>query len=331
MKHLAPKKAEETANDGPHPFHKVEHIGGDASEMQNAASESRLQHLGRTAHKLDEGEKDEQWDEPLIFPSLGGYVGVTDMEHSLDTEVSCDNEEQQVLLHYLRVEPVVMLAIVEEEDELQHPGRPKQAAEVIDADERQRFHETEVVSGGIYDKCYREQRPSHHPVDDAPILTDIDQVFGDPRRQKHISQHEAIEQWEENSEISLRSHPQLDGTHTLETSAEFEETCDIGENAHHGNRIRPDDKEIASRNHQGSVEQKLSISEAELHLEEKGKWHRHAHHIEHDDHEHVFSHQAIFAHYLAHRSTIDAARHQEGKSKKEINPRLQATRHITIE
>ena len=59
MKHLAPKQAEETACDSSYPFHKVEYIGGDASEMQDTACESSLQYLGGAAHELDESEEDE--------------------------------------------------------------------------------------------------------------------------------------------------------------------------------------------------------------------------------------------------------------------------------
>lgn len=98
------------------------------------------------------------------------------------------------------------------------------------------------------------------------------------------------------------------------------------ENAHHGNRIGPHDEKIASRHYQRRIQQKLAVGKMELHLEEEGEWHRHAHHVEHDDHEHVFSHQTVLAHYLAHGSSINSARHQEDEGEEEINPRLQPAR-----
>ena len=59
MEHLAPEQAEEASGDGPHPFYKVEHIGGKRAEMKHAARKGSLQHLWRTAHELYEGEEDE--------------------------------------------------------------------------------------------------------------------------------------------------------------------------------------------------------------------------------------------------------------------------------
>ena len=79
LEHLAPKQAEEAAGDGTRPLHEVQCVGGNRPEMEHAAGKGSLQHLGRTAHKLNEGEEDEQRDEPLILPSPGSNVGVTDV------------------------------------------------------------------------------------------------------------------------------------------------------------------------------------------------------------------------------------------------------------
>lgn len=49
----------------------------------------------------------------------------------------------------------------------------------------------------------------------------------------------------------------------------FEETCDVGKNAHHGNRIGPHDEKIASRHYQRHIQQKLAVGKMELHLEEE--------------------------------------------------------------
>lgn len=89
--------------------------------MKHAARKGSLQHLWRTAHELYEGEEDEQQDEPLILPCRRLDVRVTDVEHALDAEIACKNKEYYIHLHNLRIEPVVMLAVGEEEDELQHP------------------------------------------------------------------------------------------------------------------------------------------------------------------------------------------------------------------
>ena len=59
-------------------------------------------------------------------------------------------------------------------------------------------------------------------------------MFGDPGREEHVSQNDAIEQGEEDGEIALGGHPQLDGAHTFEGSAELEEACDVSEDAHQG-------------------------------------------------------------------------------------------------
>lgn len=139
MKHLAPEKAEEATGKGTHPFHKVEHIGCDGTEMQHATRKGGLQHFRRTTHELYEGEEDEQRDESLILPRRRSDVRVTDVEHSLDAEISGKDEEQYIYLHDLRIEPVVVLAIGEEDDELQHPCRPQNAAQIVEADKGNGF------------------------------------------------------------------------------------------------------------------------------------------------------------------------------------------------
>ena len=126
--HLAPEKAEEAAGDGTHPFHEVEHVGGEGTEMQHAPRKGGLQHFRCTAHKLYEGEEDEQREESLILPRRRLDVRVTDVKYSLDAEISGKDKEQYIHLHNLRVEPVVVLTVGEEEDKFQHPCRPQEAA-----------------------------------------------------------------------------------------------------------------------------------------------------------------------------------------------------------
>ena len=118
-----------------------------------------------------------------------------------------------------------MLAVGEEEDELQHPCRPENASQIVEADEGQGLHEAEVVGGYEDRECYQQQGARHRPVDDAPVLVYINKVFGNPRREEHVSQNHAIEQGEEDGKIALGGHPQLDVAHAFEGSAEFEETC----------------------------------------------------------------------------------------------------------
>lgn len=127
VKNLAPEQTEEATDNGAHPFHEVEYIRSEGAEMQHTTRKGGLQHLGCTAHELHEGEEDEQRDEPLILPCRWFYVSVSDVEHSLDAEISRYDEKQYIHLHHLRVEPVVMLAVIEEENEFQHPCRPQDA------------------------------------------------------------------------------------------------------------------------------------------------------------------------------------------------------------
>ena len=95
--------------------------------MQHATRKGGLQHLWYTAHELHEGVEDEQRDETLVFPCTRFDVRVSDVEHSLDAEISRYDEKQYIHLHHLRVDPVVMLAVIEEENEFQRPCRPQDA------------------------------------------------------------------------------------------------------------------------------------------------------------------------------------------------------------
>ena len=124
VKNLAPEQTEEATDNGAYPFHKVEHIRSEGAEMQHATRKGGLQHLWCTAHELHEGEEDEQRDETLVFPCTRFDVRVSDVKHSLDAEISRYDEKQHVHLHHLRIEPIVMLAVGEEENEFQHPCRP---------------------------------------------------------------------------------------------------------------------------------------------------------------------------------------------------------------
>ncbi len=127
VKNLAPEQTEEATDNGAYPFHKVEHIRSEGAEMQHTTRKGGLQHLRCTAHELHEGEEDEQRDEALVFPCTRFDVRVSDVEHSLDAEISRYDEKQYIHLHHLRIEPVVMLAVIEEENEFQHPCRPQDA------------------------------------------------------------------------------------------------------------------------------------------------------------------------------------------------------------
>ena len=117
VKNLAPEQTEEATDNGAYPFHEVEYIRSESAEMQHATCKGGLQHLWCTAHELHEGEEDEQRDEPLILPCRRFDVRVSDVEHSLDAEISRYDEKQYIHLHHLRIEPVVMLAVIEEENE----------------------------------------------------------------------------------------------------------------------------------------------------------------------------------------------------------------------
>ena len=50
------------------------------------------------------------------------------MEHTVDAEIACHDEEHQVHPHDVALKPVVMFSVIEEEDELQHPSRPQEQA-----------------------------------------------------------------------------------------------------------------------------------------------------------------------------------------------------------
>ncbi len=57
------------------------------AKVQDTTRKSRLQHLGSTAHPLDKGKEDKQGHKPLVLPSRGSYIGMTDVAHALNTEV----------------------------------------------------------------------------------------------------------------------------------------------------------------------------------------------------------------------------------------------------
>ena len=106
---------------------------------------------------------------------------MTDVAHALNTEVARHDKQQHVHAQDIAVEPVVVFTIIEKEDKLQHPCRPQQTTQVIDADKRQRLHEMKVMSGDIHHKCHTKQGTGHRPVDDAPVLKNIDKMLGYPR------------------------------------------------------------------------------------------------------------------------------------------------------
>ena len=81
-----------------------------------------LHFLQRTSYRLNiPQQEDEQYGNA---DQTGDAVELTDVEHALDAEIAGKNEEQHIHQHHLRIEPVVMLAVGEEENEFQHPCRP---------------------------------------------------------------------------------------------------------------------------------------------------------------------------------------------------------------
>ena len=140
--------------------------------------------------------------------------------------------------------------------------------------------------------------------------------------QLHTAQYNDVQQRKEHSEVSLRSHPELNVRHALEGALNLTHTF---YEAHRPQQRQEGDvrsKQIAHQRSGGCRYEQGLVGEAKLHAEQQRKIDGHAAKIGVKTHLQVFAHKRRAAHHLIERTEVKPSRQLKRYCHEDVNPGL---------
>ena len=159
------------------------------------------------------------------------------MHHTSTGKEDRDGQRTEHRTPHTRVAPVVILAVGEQPDHLEHRGRPEQTTQPVDSQKWHGAHKTEVLRAGI-DKNERHKQQTHDKILHGVIAaTIVAELLRQPAAGTHVAQHHDVKQGEEYLEVALRRHPQLYVAEALKGSHQFHKTAGVRQHAEHGYRL----------------------------------------------------------------------------------------------
>lgn len=282
--------------------------------------EDLLHDVLRTEYHLVERH---QQQDGFYLLETGEYAGrdvrMAHVRHAAQNEGEGDDGKSREPHHRIAVEPVVMLAIVQQECYLQQQCPPKHEARPVDAVERQ-VHEAEVAHhGGKYEQ-YDQLQPDNQPVHQLPAP-----YAAEPRREHVLcadgGEDDDVQHGEEHTEVALGRNPELDVRHTLERALNFGYPFYEADKPEQGQAGDVHRQQVGGNDGKSRCREQRLVGEAELRAEEHGKPQRHARQIGVDTHHHVFQHVAAVTDKFRQRTQVAPARQLEAAGYKHVYPR----------
>jgi len=106
----------------------------------------------------------------LVGPHLWLVKRVTDREHTPQADNQRNDDGYRHAAHYGTVEPIVPIAVVEEESYLHKQQCPQQASQPVDAEQREFLYHTEMTGTAVhYQQIYQHKR-TYKEVHIAPVV-----------------------------------------------------------------------------------------------------------------------------------------------------------------
>ncbi len=328
--HVHPPVGEEAAGQDARQHGPVQADGSQRLVVHHLLIEYLFEHVLRGEEGLDQRDEQQDGQQVAVGPHPGFQVGMADVAHAADAHRQRDGDGHGQAAHDGTVPPVVELAVAEEVGHLEQQYRPEHAAQPVDAEEGELLDDAEVARAGAQVQQVDQHDAAHEQMHVAPVVV-VHEVRGQQVGQLHAAQDDDVQQGEEDGEVALGRHPQLDGGQTLERSLNLADALDETHRPEQGQVGDVGRGEVAHQHAcRGGHEQRL-VGEAELHAEQQGEVDGHARQVGVQTHQQVFAHEGGFADHLVERAQVQAAGELEGEGEEYVNPRLQPARHEAAE
>ena len=328
--HVHPPVGEEAAGQDARRSPPVEPDADHLFVVHHLFVEHLFEHVLRGEEGLDQRDEQQDGQQVAVGPHPGLQEGMADVAHAADAHHQRDDDGHGQAAHDGAVPPVVPVGIVEEVGHFEQQHRPEHAAQPVDAEEGELLDDAEVArAGGEYQQVDQHDA-AHEQVHVAPVVV-VHQVCGKQVGQLHAAQDDDVQQGEEDGEVALGRHPQLDVRHALERPLYLADALDEAHRPEQGQEGDVGRGKVAHQHaRRGGHEQRL-VGETELHAEQQGEVDGHARQVGVQTHQQVFAHEGGFADHLVERAQVQAAGELEGEGEEDVNPRLQPARHEAAE
>ena len=319
--HVHPPVGEEAAGQDARQHGPVQANGSQRLVVHHFFVEHLFEHVLRGEEGLDQRDEQQDGQQVAVGPHPGLQVGMADVAHAADAPAQGDDNGHGQAAHDGTVPPVVELTVAEEVGHFEQQQRPEHAAQPVDTEEGKLLDDAEVArAGGEYQQV-DQHHTTHEQVHVAPVVV-VHEVRGQQVGQLHAAQDDDVQQGEEDGEVALGRHPQLDGGHALERSLNLADALDETHRPEQGQEGDVGRGKVAHQHaRRGGHEQRL-VGEAELHAEQQGEVDGHARQVGVETHLQVLAHERRLAHHLVERTHVQAAGELEGEGHEDIDPRL---------
>ena len=324
--HVHPPVGEEAAGQDARQHGPVQADGGQRLVVHYLLIEHLFEYVLCGEEGLDQRDEQQDGQQVAVGPHPGLQIGMADVAHAAHAPAQGDDDGHSQAAHDRAVPPVVELTVAEEVGHFEQQHRPKYAAQPVDAEEGELLDDAEVARAGGQVQQIDQHHTTHEQVHIAPVVV-VHEVRGQQVGQLHAAQDDDVQQGEEDGEVALGCHPQLDGGHALERSLNLADALDEAHRPEQGQVGDVGGGEVAHQHAgRGGHEQRL-VGEAELHAEQQGEVDGHARQVGVEAHLQVLAHERRLAHHLVERAHVQAAGELEGEGHEDIDPRLQPARH----
>ena len=324
--HVHPPVGEEAASQDARRSPPVEPDADHLFVVHHLFVEHLFEHVLRGEEGLDQRDEQQDGQQVAVGPHPGLQEGMADVAHAADAHHQRDDDGHGQAAHDGAVPPVVPVGIVEEVGHFEQQHRPEHAAQPVDAEEGELLDDAEVArAGGEYQQVDQHDA-AHEQVHVAPVVV-VHQVCGKQVGQLHAAQDDDVQQGEEDGEVALGRHPQLDVRHAFERPLNLADALDEAHCPEQGQVGDVGRGKVAHQHaRRGGHEQRL-VGETELHAEQQGEVDGHARQVGVEAHLQILAHERRFAHHLVECAHVQAAGELEGEGHEDIDPRLQPARH----
>lgn len=273
-------------------------------EYQRQVEHVLLGRGGRSRHQGHAPEQDEDEEHVVLPEGAQCNVGVAYGGGPLDTQYQQYHGKKQGYPYGFAVEPVIVVAVYADEDDAEQPEASQDAAQIVDALEREVGALPVVAPHAEVDQGKdHDEGPYRDAVHGLPV-EGVEAVPRDDVGRLHASQHKGEEEGEEEGKVAPGGNLELDVAPAGKGAYNLEKTADKREQNHQRQKVADHAQVVAHDEDSGREEQQAARLEAEQQREGHGQP-RHRGIAGHHD---VFGYPRQASRHLWHGRHIDSAR-----------------------
>ena len=267
--------------------------------------------LGRGGCGRHQGHAPEQnKDEQHVVLRKGSQtdVGVAYGGGPLDAQYQQHHGKKQGYPYGFAVEPVVVVAVYADEDDAEQPQAPQDAAQIVDALERDIGALPVVAPHAEVDQGKDHDEGAYRDAVHGPPVEGIEAVPRDDVGQLYAPQHKGEEEGEEDGKVAFGGNLELYVAPADKGAYNLEEAADKREQHHQRQKVADHAQVVAHDEDPGREEQQAARLEAEQNAEQQRKGHGQSRHRGVAGHHDVFGNPRQAARHLRDGRHVYASR-----------------------